>query len=286
MKSKRRVINFGAGPAMLPDEVILKAQEELHNWQGTGLSVLEMSHRGDEFQEIILQTKGSLKRLLQLPDEYEILLLQGGARLQFSMIPMNYYDEPFLPHYFISGYWSTKSFEEASFVQDGTSSKIISNKSPFKILATDQWKYPREASYYHLTLNETIDGVEISSVPEDLNGKLIADVSSTLLSRPFDVRPYKLIYACAQKNLGCAGLTFVILNKESIPLSKKKIPRMLSYEEHIFEKSLLNTSPTFSVYISSLMFKWIEAKGGLDYIYKEVKRKAKILYSCIDSSDF
>ena len=272
---------------MLPASILNKASQAITKLNNTGISILEISHRSDDFKEIAEKSKKNLKDLLKIPDNYEVLFLQGGARTQFSMLAMNYLSKFKRAHYWISGFWSQLAANEAKKILAVASTDLLKEKSPQELKDKNLWDLPKDCDYLHITNNETIDGIEYYELPEDIKIPIIADMSSTLLSRPFDINPYSLIYACAQKNLGCAGVTWVLVKKDTYDSNAaKKLPMMLSYEKHIEQNSLLNTSPTFAVYLSNLVFEWIKEEGGLEEMAIRNKKKSDLLYEFIDQSHF
>ncbi len=281
-----RVFNFSAGPAMLPEAVLAQAQTELLDWQGTGMSVMEMSHRSKEFVSIAEQATADLRELLNIPANYKVLFLQGGASSQFAMVPMNLLHGGNTADYFNSGIWSKKAIAEAKkYCQVNVAVDSEANK--FTTIADpNNWKLNSDAAYVHYTPNETINGLEFHSIPEVGDKPLVADMSSTLLSRPVDVTKYGIIYAGAQKNIGPAGLTIVIIREDLIDGTVANTPSMFTYATHVKSDSMYNTPPTYSWYIAGLVFKWIKDLGGLAEMGKLNQRKAASLYAAIDNSEF
>ncbi|MCK5504334.1 MAG: 3-phosphoserine/phosphohydroxythreonine transaminase [Thermodesulfovibrionia bacterium] len=281
-----RVFNFSAGPAMLPGEVMEKAASEMTDWNGSGMSVMEMSHRGKEFMSIAEKAEADLREVLNIPDHYKVLFLQGGASGQFAMVPMNLLRGKDTADYINTGSWSKKAIAEAkrfcnvNVAATGESGKFTS------IPPQSEWSLNKDAAYVHYTPNETIVGVEFHFIPETGDVPLAADLSSTILSRPFDVSKYGLIYAGAQKNIGPAGLTIVIVRDDLIGEEISGTPTMFSYAAHAKAGSMYNTPPTYSWYIAGLVFEWIKQKGGLESMAEINKRKADKLYAAIDKSDF
>jgi len=281
----KRAFNFNAGPAALPEAVLAKAEKEMMNYQGSGMAVMELSHRSKEFEEINDRTKKLLSKLLDIPDDYEILFLQGGASLQFSMIPMNLLQSGSKADYVLTGTWSEKAFEEALKIgkaEVAASSKENSYKS---IPNMNEINLKDDAAYLHITTNNTIYGTQWHSIPDGLSVPLIADMSSDILSRPLTISSYGLIYAGAQKNLGPSGVTVVIIQKELLKRSSKNLPSMLNYQVHATSKSLYNTPPTLSVYFLMLVLEWAESLGGVTELEKLNKKKAGLLYDAIDNSN-
>ncbi len=281
-----RIYNFSAGPATLPEAVLEQIQRDLLDYQDAGMSVLEMSHRGPVFTEIAHNAEATLRRLLSISDDYAVLFLQGGATLQFSAIPLNLTQPNDRVDYLNTGSWSTKAIKEASrycdvnVVASGEASNFTT------IPDMDRWSLSDNSRYFHFTLNETIGGVEFLELPEVKTAPLVTDASSTLLSRPLDVSRFGLIYAGAQKNIGPAGLTLVIVQKDLLGRARKDIPNLLDYQVMSTSGSMSNTPATFAWYVSGLVFQWIEAQGGLPAMAEINLAKATALYSAIDSSDF
>lgn len=283
-----RVFNFSAGPAMLPEDVMHQAQEEFMNWKGCGISVMEISHRGSEFMRLAEESKQDLRDLLNIPENYHILFLHGGARSQFAMVPMNLLGSKKKAAYIQTGIWSQIAAEEARRYADV---QLVVNTESTKfttIPPQQQWQSPDDdVAYLHCTDNETINGVEFSYVPDHYDLPLITDMSSNILSRPFDVRQFGLIYACAQKNLGPAGVTLVIIRDDLLQLEPLvATPSMFRYQLHVENNSLLNTAPTYPWYITSLVLKWLKKQGGVGVMAERNWRKAQKLYDYIDRSDF
>lgn len=281
-----RVYNFSAGPAVLPVEVLEQAREEMLDWNGSGMSVMEMSHRGKEFISIAEQAEADLRELLAIPENYKVLFLQGGATSQFAMVPMNLLRGKSGADYINTGAWSKKAIKEA-----GSYCKVnvagSSEASNFTTVPVqDALKLDADAAYVHYTPNETIGGVEFPYVPETGDVPLVADFSSTLLSRPIDVTRYGVIYAGAQKNIGPAGLTVVIVREDLIGETLAGTPSMFDYKNHADNGSMSNTPPTYAWYLAGLVFQWLKRNGGLSAMAERNRRKAEKLYSVIDASDF
>ena len=285
-----RIYNFSAGPAVLPREVLVQASDELVNWQGCGMSVMEMSHRGKEYMGIQAQAEMDLRELLAIPDNYKVLFLQGGASMQFAMVPMNLYRGKASADFLNTGEWSKKAMQEA--LKYGAVREVASSEDKdFTYAPTqDAWNLDPNAAYVHYTPNETIGGVEIFWTPDlgNLAGDvpLVADMSSTILSRPIDVSKFGLIYAGAQKNIGPAGVTLVIVRDDLIGQTVPGTPTMFDYKIHADNGSMYNTPPTYGIYIAGLVFKLLKAKGGLAAVEQQNMAKANLLYECIDNSDF
>jgi phosphoserine aminotransferase len=282
-----RVYNFSAGPAVLPEEVLQQAREEMLDWRGSGMSVMEMSHRGKEFMSIAEQAEADLRELMGIPANYKVLFLQGGASSQFAMVPMNLMRGKSGADYINTGAWSKKAIGEArrycAVNVAGTSEASKFTTVP----AQAELKLSADAAYVHYTPNETIGGVEFPYVPATGDVPLIADMSSTILSRPIDVTKYGLIYAGAQKNIGPAGLTVVVVREDLITEQVVDgTPTMFRYTTHVADGSMYNTPPTYGWYLAGLVFQWIKAKGGLAAMAEINQRKAGLLYQTIDASTF
>lgn len=280
-----RVYNFSAGPAVLPVPVLEQVQAELLDWHGAGMSVLEMSHRSKAFTEIIEAAEADFRELLGIPDSYHVLFLQGGASLQFAMVPLNLLaSREQKADYVLNGIWSQKAFKEATKI--GTISVAGSTESENfrRVPRQDELKLDPEAQYVHITTNETIYGVEWPGEPDTGQVPLVADVSSDILSRPLDITKYGLIYAGAQKNMGPAGVTLVVIRDDLVRPTADNLPAMLNYKTHVKGKSLYNTPNSFGIYVMGLVFRWIKSLGGLAAMYKINQEKASLLYEVIDNS--
>jgi phosphoserine aminotransferase len=271
---------------MLPDTVMQRAKAEMMDWRHSGMSVMEMSHRGPEYTSIAEKAEADLRSLLSIPDDYAVLFLQGGASLQFPMIPINLLNGQNKADYLLTGAWSGKAIKEAARYCD-VNVVTDSTSNHFTTVANQrEWQLSDDAAYVHYTPNETIHGLEFHDVP-DVNGKtLVADFSSTILSRPIDVSQFGLIYAGAQKNIGPAGLCIVIVRKDLIGNAPKETPSMLDYKIHADNGSMFNTPATYSWYLAGLVFEWIQEQGGLAAMAEVNQRKASKLYAAIDESDF
>ncbi len=281
-----RLYNFSAGPAVLPREVLEQARDELVNWQGCGMSVMEMSHRGKEYMGIQAQAEADLRELMGIPANYKVLFLQGGASSQFAMVPMNLLRGKASADYLNTGEWSKKAVKEAK--KYGAVNVVASSEDKnFSYAPTqDAWKLDSNAAYVHYTPNETIGGVEIFWTPQTGDVPLVADMSSTILSRPMDVSKYGLIYAGAQKNIGPAGVTVVIVRDDLIGQTVAGTPTMFDYKTHADNESMYNTPPTYGIYIAGLVFKLLKAKGGLAAMEKTNRQKAGLLYDYLDATGF
>jgi phosphoserine aminotransferase len=287
-----RVFNFSSGPAVLPEAVLTQAAEDMLDWQGTGTGVMEMSHRGSAFSRIIEMARADLADLLGLPSDYAILFLQGGATQQFSQLPMNRLKKRGLAQYVVTGAWSAKALEAAGKVAPLTGGRVEAvagdEESDFSDLPffTDE-AFDPEADYVHLCTNETIHGVEMDEahLPNTQDAPLVADMSSHILSRPMDIRRYAMVYAGAQKNIGPSGLTVLIVRKDWLEETPPDwLPDLLSYQVQARHDSMLNTPPTFAIYVAGLVFQWLKAQGGVAAMERVNIEKAALLYACIDQS--
>ena len=281
----KRAFNFNAGPSALPLEVLQKAQAELVDFKGTGMSVMELSHRSAAFEEVHNEAIANLRQLYEIPENYEVLFLQGGASLQFSMIPMNFLNEGQKASYIQTGAWSEKAFAEAKLF--GTPVEAASSKSNnYKnIPALSDIQIDEDSAYLHLTSNNTIFGTQWKTFPTTGDVPLIADMSSDILSKKIDVSKFAMIYAGAQKNLGPSGVTVVIIRKDFLEKANSTIPTMLKYSTHSKNNSLYNTPPTFGIYMLGEVLKWVKAEGGLEAIEQRNEEKAKYIYDVIDNSN-
>jgi len=278
--------NFSAGPAVLPKEVLEQARDELVDWHASGMSVMEMSHRGKQFMSIAQKAEADLRDLMKIPDNYKVLFLQGGASSQFAMVPINLLRGRTSADYVWTGAWGKKAIAEAkryATVNVAASSEADGFNT---IPAPSAWRLDKEAAYVHYTPNETIGGVEFHWIPDVGDVPLVADMSSTILSRPVDVSRYGVIYAGAQKNIGPAGLTVVIVRDDLIGQPVQGQPVMFDYATHADNDSMYNTPPTYAWYLAGLVFQWLKDKGGLEAISVINHRKARLLYDAIDASSF
>ena len=281
-----RAFNFCAGPATLPEPVLKQAQEEMLDWRGTGMSVMEMSHRSDEFVAIAEEAERDLRELAEIPEDYAVLFMQGGASSQFSTIPLNLLGDKTSADYVNTGIWSKKAIAEARRYGD-VNVVASSEDSGFTTVPDPSgWRTRPDAAYLHYTPNETIGGLEFDFVPDSGDVPLVADMSSTILSRPLDVTRYGLIYAGAQKNIGPSGLVVVILRKDLLGKARKETPTMMNYQVIADNGSMYNTPATYSWYLAGLVFKWLKAQGGLEAMAERNERKARKLYRFIDDNDF
>lgn len=286
IKPAARIFNFGAGPAAMPIEVLEKAKWELVNWHDAGMSVMEMSHRGKEFVKIAAEAEADLRKLAGIPPSYKVLFLQGGATMHFSGVPMNLLRGRKTIDFVNTGEWSKKAIAEAK--KFATPNVVASSEDRNFTYVPKQstWKRSKDAAYLHICSNETIGGVEFPFTPDTGDTPLVADMSSHILSRPVDVSRYGVIYAGAQKNIGPAGLVIVIAREDLLGEALPGTPTVLDYKKMAEADSMINTPPTFSVYLAGLTFKWLLERGGLEGIEKVNVRKAKLLYGYIDSQDF
>ncbi|NCC29131.1 MAG: 3-phosphoserine/phosphohydroxythreonine transaminase [Gammaproteobacteria bacterium] len=281
-----RVYNFSAGPAMLPEPVLIRAREEMLEWHGSGMCVAEMSHRGKEFMSIAAQAEADLRELLAVPSNYKVLFLQGGASTQFAAIPMNLLRGAVSADYLNTGSWSKKAIAEARRYGQVHVAASTEAERFTRAPGQDELTLSDAAAYVHYTPNETIEGVEFPYVPDVGDKPLVADMSSTILSRPIDVSRFGLIYAGAQKNIGPAGLVIVIVREDLLGQTLPATPTMLDYKVQADNDSMYNTPPTYAWYLAGLVFDWLKGIGGLETMGKINARKAELLYKTIDDSGF
>lgn len=279
-----RVYNFSAGPAVLPEEVLQQAAAEILDWHGSGSSIMEMSHRGKEFIEVAQQSEKDLRELLNIPANYKVMFLQGGATLQFAMIPVNLLRGKTSADYINTGAWSQKAISEAKRYCKVNVAATSEAQKFMTIPDFKTWKLDSNAAYVHYCANETIAGVEFHWTPDTGSVPLVSDMSSTLLSRPIDVSKFGLIYAGAQKNIGPAGLVVVIVREDLIGQTLSPSPSLFDYKAQIENESMVNTPATYSWYLAGLVFQWLKKKGGLKEMAKINQRKADKLYKAIDGS--
>ena len=277
-----RVYNFSAGPSMLPESVLRTAAEEMLDYRGSGMSVMEMSHRSKVYVSIIEKAESLLRKLLGVPDNYTVLFLQGGASSQFAMVPMNLMNKNRKADFVNTGNWSKKAISEAKLF--GTANVIATSEDKNYTYIPDSFKISDDSDYVHITSNNTLEGTRYTKFPETGDIPLAADMSSDIMSVPFDVSKFGLIYAGAQKNLGPAGVTIVIIRNDLLGKHNEKTPTMFRYDTHAKEKSLYNTPPCYGIYIAGLVFEWIDKMGGMNAIEAVNNEKAKILYDFLDSS--
>jgi phosphoserine aminotransferase len=281
-----RIYNFAAGPAVLPEPVLEQASREMLDWHGSGMSVMEMSHRGKEFVGIAAAAEANLRELLAVPANYKVLFLQGGATLQFAAIPMNLLRGKKSADYVNTGEWSKKAIKEAKRYCSVNIAASSEDKKFTYAPAQAAWKLDRNAAYVHVCTNETIGGVEFHWIPDTGDVPLVADMSSHILSRPVEVAKYGLIYAGAQKNIGPAGLTIVIVRDDLLGQALPITPSVLEYKAQSEADSMLNTPPTYGVYIAGLVFKWLKGLGGLKKMAELNSAKAQVLYEFLDQTEF
>ncbi len=279
------IYNFSAGPAVLPKSVLERAQAEMLDWHGSGMSVMEMSHRGKEFTSILAKTEADFRQLLQVPEHYKVLFLQGGAIAENAMIPLN------LLHgksadYVVTGAWSQRSVDDARAYGD-IHVAANSEASGFNhVPEFADWQLNPDAAYVHICTNETINGVEFDSIPDTGDVPIVADMSSHILSRPIDVSKFGVIYGGAQKNIGPAGLCIVVVREDLLELASTLTPAVFHWKTQAANHSMINTPPTYSIYIAGLVFEWLLAQGGVAAIEQKNIAKANLLYDFLDTSDF
>ncbi|KPN96963.1 3-phosphoserine/phosphohydroxythreonine transaminase [Lysinibacillus sp. ZYM-1] len=281
----QRAYNFNAGPSALPQEVLEKAQQQLVDFRDSGMSIMEMSHRSAIFDEVHNDAIALLKKLYAIPENYEVLFLQGGASLQFTMVPMNFLSAEQKASYVLSGSWSEKAFKEAKFFGTPVEAASTKDNQYRNIPALADIQLHEDDAYVHITSNNTIYGTQWRDYPDTGNVPLVADMSSDILSKPIDIQKFGLIYAGAQKNLGPSGVTVVIIRKDLLDKANKNIPTMLKYTTHADSNSLYNTPPTFGIYMLGEVLKWVESKGGVSAIEKHNELKTKVIYDAIDNSN-
>lgn len=278
------IYNFSAGPAVLPQEVLLQAQAELPNWRDCGMSVMEMSHRGPEFGQILAEAEADLRELMGIPSNYKVLFLQGGAAAHFALIPMNLLGGKTSADYVNTGSWSTMAIKEAQRYCTVVEVASSADKNFSYIPAREGWKLNQDAAYVHYVANETIGGVEFNWVPEVGDVPLVCDMSSNILSRPIDVSQFGLIYAGAQKNIGPAGITLIIVREDLLGKAMPTTPKVFDYQIQANNQSMINTPPTYGIYMAGLVFKWLLGRGGLAAMETTNIAKAKLVYDAIESS--
>jgi phosphoserine aminotransferase len=281
-----RVFNFSAGPAVLPEPVLAQAAQEMLDWHGSGMSVMEMSHRGDEFIAIHAAAEADLRELLRIPTNYKVLFLQGGAAAQFAMIPMNLLRGKAGADYVSTGQWSKKAISEAKKYCKPNVAASSEADNFSRVPLQSEWKLDADAAYVHITTNETIGGVEFHWTPDTGGVPLVADASSHILSRPMDVARYGLIYAGAQKNIGPAGLTIVIVRDDLMGHAAPETPTVFDFKVQAESDSMYNTPPTYGIYVAGLVFQWLKSLGGLEKMEEINVQKAKLLYDYLDETEF
>jgi phosphoserine aminotransferase len=281
-----RAYNFAAGPGAVPEPVLRRAQAELLEWDGARASVMEISHRGRLFAELAAESERDLRSLLNIPQEYKVLFLQGGATQHFAQIPMNLAAPGRAVDYVVTGHWSEKAVREAAALVPVAVAATSADNNYTALPPRAGWRLNRNAAYLHYTPNETIHGIEFNHIPDVGDVPLVADMSSNILSGPIDVRQFGLIYAGAQKNIGAAGLVVMIVREDLLARCPTSLPKIFNYAEHAAHGSMLNTPNTFGWYLAGLVFKWLLGEGGLDRIGERNRAKADLLYGYIDASDF
>ncbi|MFC3121768.1 3-phosphoserine/phosphohydroxythreonine transaminase [Agaribacter flavus] len=281
------IFNFSAGPAKLPRQVLEKAQAELLNWNGLGTSVMEVSHRGKPFIACAEKAEADLRSLMQIPENYKVLFLQGGGRGQFFSVPMNLAGRGNLTQHLVTGQWSQIAVAEAEkYMSVEVLAKTKTVDGYLSVPTQEEWQINPKAAYFHYCTNETVDGIEIDWIPEGGDVPVVADMSSNILSKQLDVSKFGIIYAGAQKNIGPSGLTLVIVREDLLAYARKDTPAIFNYQQQVNNDSMYNTPPTFSWYLAGLVFEWLLEQGGVAAIEKINKEKARLLYSAIDNSDF
>ncbi|MGB4811085.1 MAG: 3-phosphoserine/phosphohydroxythreonine transaminase [Methylophilaceae bacterium] len=281
----KKIYNFSAGPAVLPQPVLARAQAEMLDWHGSGMSVMEMSHRGKEFLSILAKTEADFRQLLKVPNNYKVLFLQGGAIAENAAIPMNLLDGK-SADYAITGGWSKRSVDDARAY--GTINVVTSTEAEKFTHVPDfsTWNLNKDAAYLHICTNETLQGVEFLALPNTHDVPIVADMSSHIMSRPIDVSQFGVIYAGAQKNIGPAGLCIVVVRDDLLGKASPLTPSVFNWKIQSENQSMINTPPTYSIYIAGLVFEWLLAQGGVEAIEKVNIAKAKLLYDAIDDSNF
>ncbi|MCH4996422.1 3-phosphoserine/phosphohydroxythreonine transaminase [Pectobacterium carotovorum] len=282
-----QIFNFSAGPAMLPVEVLRRAEQELCNWNGLGTSVMEISHRSKEFMQVAAESEQDLRDLLKIPSNYKVLFCHGGARAQFAAVPLNLLGERSTADYIDGGYWAHSAINEAEKYCTPNVIDVKTRVGDLRgIKPMSEWKLSDDAAFVHYCPNETIDGIAIEEEPDFGDKIVVADYSSSILSRRIDVSRYGVIYAGAQKNIGPAGLTLVIVREDLLGKARRELPSILDYQVLADNDSMFNTPPTFAWYLSGMVFKWLKEYGGLAEMEKRNQEKADLLYSAIDGNDF
>ncbi len=282
-----KVFNFCAGPAMLPIPVMAKAQQEMVNWQNTGCSVMELSHRSNEFVAVAKQAEADLRELMAIPDNYKVLFCHGGGRGQFSAVPLNLLAQGKSADYIVSGSWSKAAASEAKNFGDVNVIDVVTNTEQGKgVQPSSQWRLTKDAAYIHYCPNETVDGIEIFEVPETKGVPLVADMSSMILSQEIDVSKFGVIYAGAQKNIGPSGLAIVIVRDDLLNQAISTTPSIMNYTLIANNGSMYNTPPTYAWYLAGLVFEWLKELGGVKKIAQVNQEKSVLLYKAIDQSDF
>ena len=278
-----RIYNFSAGPAVLPVECLEQAQADMLDYNGSGMSVMEMSHRGKVYAAIHEEAKDNIRKLMKLTDDYEVIFVQGGASLQFAMIPMNFLGKDAVADYVCSGNWGAQAIKQARLIGQVNVAADCEKDIPTRMPRPEELKWTKGAAYAHITSNETISGAQFKVLPKT-EAPLIADMSSDILSRPFDIQDFAMVYAGAQKNLGPAGMALVVIRKDFAERGNKALPTMLKYTTFIEKDSLYNTPPCYSIYMLMLTTRWL-LKFGLENMWRQNVEKAAKLYAAIDASE-
>ncbi|MBD3296680.1 MAG: 3-phosphoserine/phosphohydroxythreonine transaminase [Candidatus Omnitrophica bacterium] len=279
----KRVYNFSAGPAMLPEDVLKKAAGEMLDYNGAGMSVMEMSHRGNDFKGIIEKAEADLRELMRIPDNYKVLFLQGGASLQFAMVPLNIMKNG-KADYVHTGQWTKKAMVEAKKMGNVNVVASSEDENFTCIPELDREQFSKDADYFYIVTNNTIYGTRYPELPQTGNIPLVADMSSNILSEPVDVSRFGIIFAGAQKNIGPAGVTIVIIRDDLVGKAEESVPTLLNYQTHVDKDSMFNTPPCYSIYMAGLVFEWLKQKGGLEKMKEINTEKADMLYEYLDSS--
>lgn len=279
-----RVYNFSAGPSMLPEEVLKRAADEMLDYQGSGQSVMEMSHRSKVFESIIQGAEALVRELMGVPDNYKVLFLQGGASSQFAMVPLNLMSKHKKADFVLTGQWATKAYKEAARYGEAHVVASSKDKTFSYIPKLDPATFSKDADYFHICMNNTIYGTKYHTLPDTGNVPLVADISSCIMSEPIDVSRFALLYAGAQKNLGPAGLTLVIIREDLIGHAMDCTPTMFNYQTHSDNGSMFNTPPCYAIYIAKLVMEWIKENGGLQAMKEHNEKKAAVLYDFLDQS--
>ncbi len=279
-----RIYNFSAGPAVLPVECLEQARDEMLDYNGSGMSVMEMSHRGKVYSAIHEEAKANIRKLMKLTDDYEVIFVQGGASLQFAMIPMNFLGKDAVADYVCSGNWGAQAIKQARLIGQVNVAADCEKDIPTRMPRPEELNWTKGAAYAHITSNETISGAQFKVLPKT-EAPLIADMSSDILSRPFDIQDFAMVYGGAQKNLGPAGMALVVIRKDLVERGNKALPTMLKYSTFVEKDSLYNTPPCYSIYMLMLTTRWL-LKFGLENMWRQNVEKAAKLYKAIDASEF
>ncbi|MBQ2675802.1 MAG: 3-phosphoserine/phosphohydroxythreonine transaminase [Clostridia bacterium] len=279
-----RVYNFSAGPSVLPESVLKKAADEMLDYQGSGQSVMEMSHRSKVYDEIIKGAEALVRELMNVPDNYKVLFLQGGASSQFAMIPLNLLNKSKKADFVLTGQWATKAYKEAARYGEANIVASSKDKTFSYIPKLDKSTFTKDADYFHICMNNTIYGTKFAELPDTGDVPLVADISSCVLSEPIDVSKFGILYAGAQKNMGPAGMTLVIIREDLIGNAQEITPTMFDYKTHSENDSMFNTPPCYAIYIAKLVMEWVKELGGLEKMKELNEKKAAVLYDFLDNS--